>query len=344
MTVILGFAILVLDIWTDVDINVGVLYIIVVFMCIRICDARGVIIVTLCCTVLTFAGWIISPGNTFGTTAIANRLLGLLAVGLTTFLGLRDRAAQIALQEAWMQLARVNRVATMGELTASIAHEIKQPITAMVTNANASLRWLAFQPPELEEVKEALREIVRNGARAGNVTDRIYGLVKKEPISTEALSVNEIISEVLLLAQNELTRNRILVETQLSVGLPSILGDRIQLQQVLLNLSLNAIESMRELTSGERELAITSANDSSNGVVVTVRDSGPGLRQDELPHLFDAFYTTKPRGMGMGLTISRSIVERHGGRLWATQNERSGATFHLWLPLGATAAPESNQV
>jgi len=173
-----------------------------------------------------------------------------------------------------MQLARVNRVATMGELTASIAHEIKQPITAMVTNANASLRWLAFQPPELEEVKEALREIVRNGARAGNVTDRIYGLVKKEPISTEALSVNEIISEVLLLAQNELTRNRILVETQLSVGLPSILGDRIQLQQVLLNLSLNAIESMRELTSGERELAITSANDSSNGVVVTVRDSG----------------------------------------------------------------------
>ena len=331
-TVILALLILIFDICVDVDINVGVLYIIVVFMSIRFCDARGVIIVTLCCAVLTAIGFYLSPGNTWGTTAIANRLLGLLAVGFATYLGLRDRAAQIALHEAWAQLARANRVATMGELTASIGHEIKQPITAILTHANASLRWLAAQPPDLDEVRQTLGMIVSDSRRASEVTDRIRSLVKKEPMRSGPLNLNDVVAEVLNFSRTELQKNGIVVETQLAGDLWPVPADRVQLQQVLLNLILNAVEAMREADADQRQLTITSRRDGPNGVLVVVRDSGKGLSADDLAHLFKAFYTSKPGGMGMGLKISRSIAENHNGRLWATQNERRGATFHLWMP------------
>ena len=343
MTVAVAFVNLTLDIWTDADINVGVLYVIVVFMSVRVCDARGVVIVTLCCAVLTGIGWYFSPGKIWGTTAIVNRLLGLLAVGFATFLGLRDRAAHIALQVAWEQLARANRIATVGELTASIGHEIKQPITAIITHANTSLRWLDAQPPNLDEAKQTLGMIVRDARRASNVTDRIRALVKKSPIRRDSLNLNDVITEVLLFSRSELQVNRISVESQLASDLWPVSGDRVQLQQVLLNLVLNAVEAMRESDAGQRQLAITSTNDGSTGVLVVVQDFGKGLSADDLAHLFNAFYTRKPEGMGMGLTISRSIVDGHGGRLWATQNERRGATFHMWLPVGSTASAATDQ-
>jgi len=335
MMVVAALVILALDIWDDVDINVGVLYIIVVFLSLRFYHTRGVILVVLCCTVLTALGWYLSPGNTWGTTAITNRLLGLLAVGFATYLGLRDRTAHIALQDARAQLARVNRVATMGELTASIAHEIKQPITGIINNAAAGLNWLAAQPPDLHEVKESFEIIVAAAERASDVTDRIRALVKKQPMRKDALDLNEVIAEVLLLCRTELQRNRISVQTQLVSDLLPVAGDRVHVQQVLLNLILNAVEAMRETSTGQREIVITSTNDSLEGVLVMVRDLGRGLGENDLAKLFTPFYTSKPEGMGMGLTISRSIVERHGGRLWATQNERNGATFHLWLPSSA---------
>lgn len=343
MTVVAALVILAIDLLTDVDINVSVLYIIVVFMSIRLTDARGVIVVALCCGVLSMVGWYFCPGNTWGTTAIANRLLGFVAVGFATYLGLRDRATHIALQQAWEQLARANRVATMGELTASIAHEIKQPVAAIIMNANTSLRWLDAQPPNLNEVKQSLEKVVRDGRRASDVTDRIRALVKKEPRRVELLNLNDVIGEVLLLSRGELQRNHISVETQLPSEPWPVPGDRIQLQQVLLNLILNGVEAMRETGDSQSRLAITSKNDGSNGVLVTVRDCGKGLSADDLAHMFSAFYTTKPSGMGMGLAISRSIVELHGGRLWATQNEQRGATFHVWLPVAGEAGSAADQ-
>ncbi|HUN97305.1 MAG TPA: ATP-binding protein [Bradyrhizobium sp.] len=335
MTALMAFTILSLDIWTDVDINVGVLYIIVVFMTIRLSDERGVVVVALACTVLTFIGFILSPGNTWGTTAIVNRLLGLLALGFTAYLGLRDRAAQIALQESSAQLARANRVATMGELTASIAHEVKHPIASVLNNAQASVNFLRAQPPDMDELKDTLEAIVTDGFRVSDIIDRIYSLIKNEPFRKDSLNLNDVILEVLSLSRTELHKNRILVETRLASDLWRIPGDRVQLQQVLLNLILNAAEAMKDSEAGLRELEITSTNNGSNGVHVMVRDSGKGLSADDMAYLFKAFYTSKPLGMGLGLTISRSIAERHSGRLWATNNERCGATFHLWLPMSS---------
>jgi len=343
MTAVVAFLILAFDVSTDVDINAGVLYIIVVFMSLRFCDTRGVIIVTLCCAVLTVIGWYLSSGNIWGITAITNRLLGFLAVGFATYLGLRDREAHIALQEAWVQLARANRVATLGELTASIGHEIKQPLAAIINDARASLHWLAAQPPDLHEVKASLEMMISGAQRASDITDRVRALVKKEPTRKDSLNLNDVISEVLLFTRSDLLRNRILVRTHLASDPWSIPGDRIQLQQVLLNLILNAVEAMTESDASQRELVITSTNDGSNGVLVMVRDAGKGLSADDLANLFTAFFTSKPTGMGIGLSISRSIVELHSGRLWATQNERSGATFHVWLPVGSTASSAANE-
>jgi C4-dicarboxylate-specific signal transduction histidine kinase len=224
----------------------------------------------------------------------------------------------------------------MGELTASIDHEVKQPVASALNNAQAALNFLSAQPPNLDEVKEAIEANVSDLMRAGDVADRIRALVKKEPTRKESLSLNDVVTEVLLLSRGELQRNRISVETQLASNLWPIQGDRIQLQQVLLNLILNAVEALKESDVGRRELAIMSTNDGSNGVFVMVRDFGKGLNAGDVAHLFSPFYTSKPTGMGMGLTISRSIVERHSGRLWATQNERRGATFHVWLPMHRT--------
>jgi PAS domain S-box-containing protein len=236
------------------------------------------------------------------------------------------------LRQVQADLAHVTRVTTMGELTASLAHEINQPIAATVTNAGACLRWLAAQPPDLEEARQALGRIVKDGSRAGEVIARIRALVKKSPPQQDRLDINETIQEIILLTDTEVHRNRISLQTQLANDLPPILGDRIQLQQVVLNLIKNAVEAMSAVNDGPRELRVSSGKDESKGVLVVVRDSGPGLDPKALAHLFDTFYTTKPEGMGMGLAISRSIIEAHGGRLWATPNEPHGAVFQFTLP------------
>jgi C4-dicarboxylate-specific signal transduction histidine kinase len=242
------------------------------------------------------------------------------------------KRAEEALREAQMELAHVNRVTTMGQLTASIAHEVSQPLTAAVTNADAALRWLGAQPPDLEEVRQALGRIVEGGMRARNVIDRIHALTKKVPPRKEKLDLNESILEVIALTRSELLRNGVALQTQLAKDLPLILGDRIQLQQVILNLIINAVEAMRSVDEGPRELRIGTGLDGANSVIVAVQDSGPGLEPDTLGHLFDPFYTTKPSGLGMGLSICRSIIEAHGGRVWATANVPQGAVFQFALP------------
>jgi PAS domain S-box-containing protein len=264
-----------------------------------------------------------------------------------------QKRAEEALQKAQTELAHVARVTTLGELTASIAHEINQPLAAVVTNANASLRWLTGDLPNLTEAREAIRRIIRDGNRAGEIIGRIRALAKKAPPKRDWLDLNETIGEVIAMAHSEVQRNRVLLQTKLANDLPLILGDRIQLQQVILNLLMNAIEAMSGLGEGPRELWVSSekvteiqgeskeeryedralAEPEWTHVLMTVRDSGPGLDPQRLNRLFDAFYTTKPQGLGLGLAISRSIIEAHGGRLWAKANAPRGALFQFTLPI-----------
>jgi PAS domain S-box-containing protein len=235
-------------------------------------------------------------------------------------------------REAQGELAHFNRVTTMGQLTASIAHEVNQPIAAAVTSAHAGLRWLAARPPDLEEIRQSFDRIIRAGNRAGEVIGRIRALIKKVPERKAPLDISETILETIALTRSEMRRHRILLQTELGNGLPRVWGDRVQLQQVILNLIMNAIEAMSEVSEGSRNLLICTSLDTPGGVIVAIRDSGPGLKPESLDHLFDPFYTTKPAGMGMGLAICRSITEAHGGRLWATENLPQGASFRFSLP------------
>jgi C4-dicarboxylate-specific signal transduction histidine kinase len=240
--------------------------------------------------------------------------------------------ASDALREAQAELAHVNRVTTMGQLAASIAHELNQPLTAAITNAHAALRWLGLQPANLAEAREALASIVDDGKRAGDVIGRMRALIKKAPPRKDGLDINEAILGVCALTRGELAKNGVSLQTQLADGLPLTQGDRVQLQQVMLNLIMNAIEAMSAVSHGSRELLIGTSTDASGAVRITVQDSGPGLNPETLDRLFDPFYTTKANGMGMGLSICRSIVEAHDGRIWASPTAGSGSTFHFILP------------
>ncbi len=243
------------------------------------------------------------------------------------------RESERRYRETLMELAHANRVTTMGQLTASIAHEVNQPITAAVINAEAALRWLGAQPPNLEEVRGALGLIVEDGTRAGNVIDGIRALIKKVPPRQACLDINEVIREVIALTRGEAAKTGVSVQTDLADGLPPIYGDRVQLQQVILNLIINAIEAMSGVAETTRALLISTGQAEHGGVFVAVRDSGPGLDPASLEHLFNAFYTTKSGGMGMGLAICRSIIEAHEGQLCASANEPRGAVFQFTLPL-----------
>jgi PAS domain S-box-containing protein len=228
-----------------------------------------------------------------------------------------------------MEVAHANRVETMGQLTASIAHEVNQPIAAAVTNAEAALRWLSARPPDLEEVRQTLGRIVKDANRASDVIGRIRALIKKSPPRKGWLDMNEAVREVIEIAHGEAAKNSASIETALAKDLPLVEGDRVQLQQVVLNLMVNAVQAMASVAEGPRELLITTAHAEPDGVLVAVRDSGPGLTPAGLEHLFAPFYTTKPGGLGMGLSICRSIIEAHGGRLWVTANLPRGAIFHF---------------
>jgi C4-dicarboxylate-specific signal transduction histidine kinase len=242
------------------------------------------------------------------------------------------RRAEEAYQQAQGELAHVTRVLSMGEMTASIAHEVNQPLSGVMINANAGLRWLAADTPNIDEARQAINRIIRDGRRAGDVIARIRALSKKTGTSREKMDINEAIEEIVGLAQGEARRNATVISLQLMKGLPPVTGDRVQLQQVVLNLVMNGIEAMSTVTGHLRELTVKTENDKDGRIRVSVRDAGIGFEPETKERLFDAFYTTKRTGLGIGLSISRSIVASHGGRLWAVQNDGPGATFLFTIP------------
>jgi PAS domain S-box-containing protein len=247
------------------------------------------------------------------------------------------KRAEETLQSAQAQLAHMARVTTMGELAASIAHEVNQPLAAIITNANACLRWLSRAAPDLDEARAAATRIVKEGSRAGDVIQRIRSLMKKSPPRMSTIDMNEMIQEVLTLIGHQVLKNGASLRTKLSADLAAITGDPVQLQQVILNLILNALEATSARNAGSRALLLTSQNQGPDKIVIAVRDSGVGIDPGSANQLFKPFFTTKAGGMGMGLAISRSIIEAHGGRLWATPNDGPGTTFQFSLPVRSAA-------
>jgi len=241
------------------------------------------------------------------------------------------RESERRYREMQMELAHANRVATMGQLSASIAHEVSQPIAGAITNAHAALRLLDAGPLNTDGFRRALERIVRDGKRAGDVVDRVRALVKKAPPRKDVLDVNEAMVEIVRLIRGEVAKHGILAQTQLATDLPRIEGDRVQLQQVMLNLIINAVEAMSAVPDGSRRLLIRTARTGAADVLIAVQDSGPGIDAASLDGIFSAFYTTKPDGLGMGLSISLAIIEAHGGRLWASSGPE-GALFQFTLP------------
>jgi PAS domain S-box-containing protein len=246
----------------------------------------------------------------------------------------RKRAEQQRerLRQLEADLAHINRVSLMGELTASIAHEVNQPLAGVVSNAGASLRWLAGDPPNLDKAREAVSRIVRDGKRAGEVIARVRALTRRAATSQEKLDLNQTIQEVLALVQDEAKRRSVSIQTEFGDDLAPIAGDRVQVQQVVLNLLMNGIEAMSSVEGRAHDLALTTRNLDPDQVQVTIEDSGTGLDPNAMDKIFDPFYTTKPSGMGMGLAICRSILEAHGGRLWAAAKDGPGTLFHFTLP------------
>jgi len=256
--------------------------------------------------------------------------------GVAFVLDLTERKrVEGALRDAQANLAHVVRVTTLGELTASIAHEVNQPLAAVVANAEACLRWLDRATPDLNAARRSVELIVNDGNRASEVVRRVRALANKTGIEKVPLDVNDVVRETIPLVQRELISHQVLLRMELAPALPMILGDRVQLQQVIINLVMNGIEAMQSVKDRPRELVVRSGQDESGQALISVADCGARIAAENVDQLFNSFFTTKSGGMGMGLSICRSIIEAHGGRLWATANVPHGATFQFTLPVSA---------
>jgi C4-dicarboxylate-specific signal transduction histidine kinase len=288
---------------------------------------------------LDFEHRVLMPGDRIKTIHVVGHPVFDASGKLVEFAGtVMDVTERRRSEDERQAFAHANRIATMGQLTASIAHEINQPIAAIVIDGESGLRWLDRPVPDLDEIRSIFGRIVRVGTRAGDVISRIRALIAKTPPRKDGLDINNTISEVITVTRTEMHRNGVSLQVQLAPALPIVQGDRVQLQQVMLNLILNAIQAMGGVSDGARELLICTGKTEPTGVFVTVRDTGPGLDPKGLDRLFEAFYTTKPDGMGMGLAICRSIIEDHGGRVRASANRPRGAVFEFVLP--AERVPE----
>ena len=341
--IVLATVIFIADTVTDLEIAFPAFYTLIVLIAVRFCKKREVILVGIGCIALTLLSDLLTIGVPASQAGIINTCISLLAIAATTYLALKIEMEKEATFEARSQLAHIARVTTLGEMTATIAHEVNQPLTAVLINGNACLHWLDAEPPDLKEARKNIANIVRDANRASRIVVQVRDLTKGLPPENDWLKVNELILATTLLIGREIQQNQISMQTQLSDDAPPIQGDRVQLQQVLLNLLLNAIEALSSVSIGSRNLVVASARKDSNSVLVSVYDSGKGFPPNDLGRLFDPFYTTKSDGMGMGLTISRSIVESHGGRIWATPNSPCGAVVQFTLPIDSRMVRSVNK-
>jgi signal transduction histidine kinase len=330
-TACLALATFVIDTITDYEIAAATFYVVVVLLTLGFCRKRGLIAVSGACVVLTILSYALTNDGNF-KAGIVNTSISLLAIAATTYLAVKIESARELAQQAQSQLAHIARVTTLGELTSSIAHEVNQPLAGVVTNANACTRWIAAQPPNLAKVALSVSNIVKDANRASEIIARIRMLTKRVEPKKSWIDINSAIQEILSLMNDQLRENRIVLRTDLSNDLPMVFGDRVQLQQVILNLTVNAIDAINAAPLGDRLVRIRSAKPDNCGVWVAVEDSGIGVDPATVDRLFDAFHSTKTEGMGIGLTICRSIAEAHGGHIWAVANRPRGAVFQFLLP------------
>ena len=333
--VALGLAIFIADTVTELEIAFPAFYTAIVLIAARFCTKRGIIFVGISCIALTLLSDVLTIDVAPSEAGVINTSISLLAIAATTYLSIKIQTEKEAAYEARSQLAHVGRLTTLGEMTASIAHQVNQPLAAVTINSNACLRWLRDDPPNLNEAMRNLANIVRDANRASEIIVQVRNLTKGSPPEKSRVGVNEIILSTVGLLDREIQLNQISLQTRLSSDLPFVLGDKVQLQQVILNLLLNGIEAVSRVSFGPRKLVVGSEKVHTKGVLISIQDSGAGFLPSDSERLFTAFYTTKRDGMGMGLAISRSIVETHGGRIWAAPNEPRGAVFQFVLPTDA---------
>lgn len=333
LLVLLAAAIFLADTVTNLEIAVAVFYVAIVLIAVGYLDRRGVVMVAATCMALTVLSFFLTRAGSM-SAGLINCAISLVAIAVTAYLALRTAAAEASAREAQAQLAHITRVTMLGELTASIAHELNQPLAAIVLNGNAAQRWLASG--NQDEAGKAAGRIVRDAERASELIKRLRGLTRKAAGKAVWLDINQVVSETLSLVENEAGRAHVALRTELTGKLPRAQADPVQIQQVVLNFILNALEAVND--EQEREVTIVTSAGKPGEIVVEVRDSGRGLDSVQMDRIFDAFYTSKPEGLGMGLAISRSIIESHGGRIWAQPAMPRGAAFFFSLPAGRTKA------
>ncbi|OLP57850.1 serine/threonine protein kinase [Xaviernesmea oryzae] len=335
---VLACLIFIADTVTKREIAFAVLHVVVILMAVRTGRVGAILAVAVGCVALTVTSYALTPHGS-QEAGLANAALSLLAIGASTWLAMRLERLQAASRRAQGELARMSRIVLMGELSASIAHEVSQPVTAIAAHGHAALRWLSASPPNEHEARQALRRIVGDAERAGEVVARVRRLVARAEPRHEPLDLSETVAEALALMRGELRRHDIALRTELADDLPAVSGDRVQLQQIVLNFVLNAADAMAETPADVRDLLVSTAANGAS-VTVSVRDTGSGVSAEAQSRLFEAFFSTKAHGMGMGLAISRSIVEAHGGQIYAAPNYPTGADFGFTLPAAAKPTPD----
>lgn len=331
-------AIFIADTVTDLEIAAAVFYVAVVLLAVRLLQPKAVIATALLCVLMTIVSYFLTLSGS-PESGIVNGFISVAAIAVTTWLALQIRNAQQAAEDARKQMAQMARVMTLGELTASIAHEVNQPLAAVTTSAAACTRWLAIEPPNIEKARQAAERISKDATRAAEVVGRVRALVQRQPSAREDIRLNSLISDVLALVRGDLERWRVNIRLDLDEALPVIQGDRIEIEQVLLNVFSNAVEAVRDSKRVEpREIMILSRGEPDGSVRVAVSDTGEGVPAERLKTMFDAFYTTKSGGIGIGLAISRSIIEAHQGAIRAYARHPHGLVVEFTLNCSGTKA------
>lgn len=319
------------DTATHYEVAAAVFYILVILAAVRLLSRRAVQQITAFCIVLTLLSFALTPAGSY-RIGLVNAAISIVAIMLTAYLVLKMEAARTAAHEAQAQLLRLARITSIGGLTASIAHEVNQPLAAIVTSGNACQRWLGQDPPNLGKARQALERMLADAGRASNIIARVRSLTQGQAPRRSVFDFNQAVLEIIALSEGEMLRQGITLHTDLDPALPGAKGDRVQVQQVMGNLVLNAMEAMATLPAHQRTISVSVQLQATGKIMFSITDSGVGLPEGVIEHLFDTFWTTKEDGMGIGLSISRTIIEANGGQLWAQPNAQAGATFRFSLP------------